>query len=234
MALDADHPTRTLTRTRTLWGDLCLDAVACEGSSLIRPKGDAVDGGCVFQNSRTRVCIYHFRILEPFHHSMYSLVVYAGVALKTLPRAPPTAIVGKKMFLVSFRTSSCVHHVQITCWEICAKFQDYREDKKQTSPGQPMDFSTPLCSICMVCVFFTLNRSFYSSTSSAPCVRADSSSQKDTTNINSSVVTKLRHSDTIRIWTILRFTIHLVLYKPYPILTSIPYRAYILFFISSL
>ena len=115
VALDADHPTRTLTRTRTLWGDLCLDAVACEGSSLIRPKGDAVDGGCVFQNSRTRVCIYHFRILEPFHHSMYSLVVYAGVALKTLPRAPPTAIVGKKMFLVSFRTSSCVHHVQITC-----------------------------------------------------------------------------------------------------------------------
>ena len=24
--VDADHPTRTLTPTRTLWGDLCLDA----------------------------------------------------------------------------------------------------------------------------------------------------------------------------------------------------------------
>ena len=43
MAPDADHPTRTLTRT--LWGDLCLDAVACEGSRLIRPKGGAVAGG---------------------------------------------------------------------------------------------------------------------------------------------------------------------------------------------
>ena len=32
------HPTRTLTRarTRTLWSDQCLDAVACEGSRLIR------------------------------------------------------------------------------------------------------------------------------------------------------------------------------------------------------
>ena len=32
MAPDADHPTlaRTLTATRMLWGDLCLDAVACE------------------------------------------------------------------------------------------------------------------------------------------------------------------------------------------------------------
>ena len=49
--------TRTRTRTRTLWGDLCLYAVACEGSRLIRPKGDALDGGCAFQNSRTRVCI---------------------------------------------------------------------------------------------------------------------------------------------------------------------------------
>ena len=48
MAPDADHP--TLTLTRTLWGDLCLDAVASEGSKLIRPKGDAVDGGFVFQN----------------------------------------------------------------------------------------------------------------------------------------------------------------------------------------
>ena len=61
VALDADHPTRTPTLTRPLWGDLCLDAVACEGSRLIRPKGDAVDRGCVLQNSRTRVCIQHFR-----------------------------------------------------------------------------------------------------------------------------------------------------------------------------
>ena len=48
MAPDADHP--TLTVTRTLWGDLCLDAVVCEGSKLIRPEGDAVDGGFAFQN----------------------------------------------------------------------------------------------------------------------------------------------------------------------------------------
>ena len=35
----ADHPTRTRTRTRTrtLWGGQCFDAVACEGSRLIRP-----------------------------------------------------------------------------------------------------------------------------------------------------------------------------------------------------
>ena len=59
VAPDADHPTRSRTRTRNgrLWGGLCLDAVTFEGSRLIRPKGDAVDGGCVFQNSRTRVCI---------------------------------------------------------------------------------------------------------------------------------------------------------------------------------
>ena len=61
MATDADHPTLTLTLTltlsRTLWGDLCLDAVAREDCTFIRPKGDAVDGGCVFENSRTRVYI---------------------------------------------------------------------------------------------------------------------------------------------------------------------------------
>ena len=56
VAPDADHPTRTLTRT--LWGDLCLDAVACEGSRLIRPKGDAVDGGCAFQ-TRAPGCAYN-------------------------------------------------------------------------------------------------------------------------------------------------------------------------------
>ena len=31
----ADRATRT--RTRTLWGELCLDAVACEGCRLIQP-----------------------------------------------------------------------------------------------------------------------------------------------------------------------------------------------------
>ena len=60
MATDADHPTRTLPLTRTLWGDLWLDAVACEGSRLIRPKGDAVDGEWAFQNSRTQVYILFF------------------------------------------------------------------------------------------------------------------------------------------------------------------------------
>ena len=50
-ALDADQPTRTLTRTRTrtLWGDLCLDAV---------------DGGCAFQKSRTRICIQCFQVIS--------------------------------------------------------------------------------------------------------------------------------------------------------------------------
>ena len=41
----SDNPTRTRSVTRRLRGDLCLDAVACEGYRLIRPKGDAVDGG---------------------------------------------------------------------------------------------------------------------------------------------------------------------------------------------
>ena len=67
MAPDADHPTRTLTLTlpRTLWGDLCLDAVACEGSRLIPPKEDAVDEGCAFQNARTRVDI-RYNIFDLF------------------------------------------------------------------------------------------------------------------------------------------------------------------------
>ena len=36
MAPDADHPTRTLARTltRTLWGDLRLDVVACEFAAV--------------------------------------------------------------------------------------------------------------------------------------------------------------------------------------------------------
>ena len=66
MAPDADRPTRTLTLTLTLWGDLCLDAVACEGSRLIPPEGDAVDGGRVFKNSRTRACMNLFRLVLPF------------------------------------------------------------------------------------------------------------------------------------------------------------------------
>ena len=38
--VDADHPTRTLTLTRTLWGDLCLDAgwvprVVCMEKSVV-------------------------------------------------------------------------------------------------------------------------------------------------------------------------------------------------------
>ena len=39
MVPKADHLTlsRNRTRTRTLWGDQCLDAVACEGSRLISP-----------------------------------------------------------------------------------------------------------------------------------------------------------------------------------------------------
>ena len=58
VALDVDHPTQTPTRTgiQTLWGEQCLDDVAFEGSGLIRPKGDAVDAECTFQNSRMRVC----------------------------------------------------------------------------------------------------------------------------------------------------------------------------------
>ena len=49
MAPGADHPTRTRTLPRTLSGDLCMDAVACEGSSLIQPKRDEVDGGAYFE-----------------------------------------------------------------------------------------------------------------------------------------------------------------------------------------
>ena len=49
-------------------------------------------------------------------------------------------------------------------------------------------FPRLLASNCAYVCVFTLNRSFYTSTSSIPSVRADSSSQRDT----SSVVTKLR------------------------------------------
>ena len=73
VAPDADHPARTLTRTLTVWGDLCLDAVACEGFRLIRPKGDAVDGGCVFQTSHTRMYMQRLIILEPSRRPIYSL-----------------------------------------------------------------------------------------------------------------------------------------------------------------
>ena len=123
MAPDSDHPTRILIRTRTLWGDLCLDAVACEGSRLIRPKGDAVDGGCVFQNSRTRLCIKRFRILDFRAFQLFDvLTAYARAALQTLRSAPPVS--------ASVRTSSCVNHMQIPSLGICAKFQEYREDMK--------------------------------------------------------------------------------------------------------
>ena len=44
VAPDADHPTRTptLTLTRTLWSDQCLDAVASEGSLEV----DSAIGEC--------------------------------------------------------------------------------------------------------------------------------------------------------------------------------------------
>ena len=48
----------------------------------------------------------------------------------------------------------------------------------------------------LVCVFFTLNRSFYPSTSSKTSVRADSSILERYVLRTSSVVTKLRHRDT--------------------------------------
>ena len=48
MALDADRPTRTLTLIRTLWGDLCLDAVVCEVSRLILSKGGCCGWGVRF------------------------------------------------------------------------------------------------------------------------------------------------------------------------------------------
>ena len=59
-AFDADHPTRTLTLTvsRTLWGGLCLDAVACEGSRLIRSKGVLWMGGAYFKLSHPGVRIF--------------------------------------------------------------------------------------------------------------------------------------------------------------------------------
>ena len=99
-----------------------------------------MNGGCVFQNSRTRdvhITFSHFRAFLPID----VLTVYAGEALQIPPRAPPASpffldvpfrknIVGKIVFSVSVRTSSCVNHMQIPCWEICAKFQDYWEDKK--------------------------------------------------------------------------------------------------------
>ena len=94
-----------------------------------------------------------------------------------------------------------------------------------------MDFLTLLCSIYVACVLFTLSRSIVDILHTL-CPRWFSILE-DTTNIFCAVVTKLRHSDTTRIWTILRFTIYMVLYKPYPILTWIPYLAYI-FFVTSL
>ena len=62
MAPDADHPapTLTLTRSRTLWGDLCLDAVACEGSRPIR--GMLWMGGAYFK-TRAPGCAPFARVL---------------------------------------------------------------------------------------------------------------------------------------------------------------------------
>ena len=71
VAPDADHPTRTLTVTLTLWGDLCLDTVACEGSRLIRPEGDAVDGGLRIS-----------KLAPPGVHVTFSITLYIhGLAL---------------------------------------------------------------------------------------------------------------------------------------------------------
>ena len=90
---DTDHPTQylTLTQTRTLWVDLCLDAVACKGSinRLIRPKGDAVDWGCVFQNSRTRVhpcCIAHKT--KNAVRTITSNITETGIWSKSAPQIP--------------------------------------------------------------------------------------------------------------------------------------------------
>ena len=84
VATDADRPTRTLTLTRTLWGDLCLDAVECQGSvnRLIRPKGEAVDGGRAFQNSRTTGCAYHL--------FGKSIITTPSVCVREHPRENPT------------------------------------------------------------------------------------------------------------------------------------------------
>ena len=62
MAPDADYPTLTLTLTvtRTLWGDLCLDAVTCEGSRLIRPKGDTLGMGGAYFKTGAPGCAYIF------------------------------------------------------------------------------------------------------------------------------------------------------------------------------
>ena len=51
---NADHP----TRTRTLWGDLCLDAVVCEDSRLIRTKGDMLWVGGAHFKTRAPGCTY--------------------------------------------------------------------------------------------------------------------------------------------------------------------------------
>ena len=46
--------------TRTLWGDLCLDAVACEVLGRFGRRGMPWIGGCAFQNSRTREYLHFF------------------------------------------------------------------------------------------------------------------------------------------------------------------------------
>ena len=101
---------------------------------LVRFKVDSAKGGCCVGGVRISKLAHpgvyrtfsRFRAFPPFD----VLTVYAGAALQTLPRAQPPAIVGKIAFSVSVRTSSFANHMQISCWEICVKFQDYREDKK--------------------------------------------------------------------------------------------------------
>ena len=63
--------------------------------------------------------------------------------------------VGKMVFLVSaVRTSFCVNHMQIPCWEICAKFHDYtwirsKHHRVNYSNGV---FNHSLLYLCGVCV----------------------------------------------------------------------------------
>ena len=107
MAPDAHHPTRTLTRTRTLWGDLCLDAVAaCEGSRLIRPKGMLWMGGAYFK-TRAPGCAYNIFAFNCICRSRSS----------NPAKSTTTSYSCKIVFSVSVRTSSCVNHIQIPCWE---------------------------------------------------------------------------------------------------------------------
>ena len=83
VALDADNPTGQPTRSRPLWCDVRLDAVACEGSRLIRRKGGAVDGGCAFKSSRTRVyIIYLIYIYTSKYLTLYNTSKYEVLRIR--------------------------------------------------------------------------------------------------------------------------------------------------------